>query len=58
MTSQLAALCFDAHDPDALARFWSGILGWETTDDAMGGPALLPADDTGFRIRFVPTDRP
>ncbi|MEO5710163.1 MAG: VOC family protein, partial [Nocardioidaceae bacterium] len=42
----------------ALARFWSGILGWETTDDAMGGPALLPADDTGFRIRFVPTDRP
>ncbi|CAN5409737.1 VOC family protein [soil metagenome] len=58
MTSQLAALCFDAHDPAALARFWSGVLGWETTDDPWGGPALMPVDDTGFRIRFVPTDRP
>ncbi|GAB2505641.1 VOC family protein [Nocardiopsis aegyptia] len=54
MASRLLALCFDANDPDGLARFWSGALGWETADDPAGGATLLPADDTGFRIRFVP----
>src|SRR3954453_23577815 len=34
MTSRLAALCFDANDPSGLARFWSGVLGWEPTADA------------------------
>ena len=33
MTSQLIALCFDANDPLRLARFWSGVLGWEMADD-------------------------
>jgi hypothetical protein len=36
----------------ALARFWSGLLGWEQGDDF----ALVPADDTGFRIRFLPSE--
>jgi predicted enzyme related to lactoylglutathione lyase len=49
MTSQLFALSFDANDPDGLARFW----GWEATEDHHDGIALLPNDDTGFRIRFV-----
>jgi predicted enzyme related to lactoylglutathione lyase len=53
MTSHLVALCFDANDPVRLARFWGGVLGWETADD--DGVALLPSDDTGFRIRFLPT---
>jgi catechol 2,3-dioxygenase-like lactoylglutathione lyase family enzyme/predicted enzyme related to lactoylglutathione lyase len=55
MTSQLFAVCFDASQPVRLARFWSGILGWEMADDPDDGVALLPGDDTGFRIRFVPT---
>ncbi|MEV7803328.1 VOC family protein [Microbispora sp. NPDC088329] len=55
MTCHLVALCFDAHDPLRLARFWAGILGWETADDLHGGIALLPSDDTGFRIRFLPS---
>jgi predicted enzyme related to lactoylglutathione lyase len=55
MTSRLIALCFDANDPPLVARFWSGLLGWELTDDPQGGVTLLPADDTGFRLRFVPT---
>ena len=55
MTSQLFALCFDASHPLRLAQFWSGLLGWEMTDDPHDGVALLPSDDTGFRIRFVPT---
>ena len=55
VTSQLVALCFDANDPVGLARFWSGVLGWELADDPDGGVTLLPSDDTGFRFRFVPT---
>ncbi|HST83773.1 MAG TPA: VOC family protein [Kineosporiaceae bacterium] len=55
MTSQLMALCVDAHDPLGLARFCSGVLGWEMLEDAEDEIALLPADDTGFRIRFLPT---
>ncbi|WP_378789240.1 VOC family protein [Nonomuraea fastidiosa] len=56
MTAQLVALSWDALDPAALARFWAGVLRWESVDDPRGGVALLPADDTGFRIRFQPTD--
>ena len=32
MTSHLFALCFDAHDPSRLARFWAGVLGWTATE--------------------------
>jgi predicted enzyme related to lactoylglutathione lyase len=55
MTSHLFALSFDANDPLGLARFWSGVLGWEMADDLDDGIALLPSDDTGFRIRFLST---
>jgi catechol 2,3-dioxygenase-like lactoylglutathione lyase family enzyme len=60
MTMQLVALCFDANDPLGLARFWSGVLGWDTADDRADhdGVTLLPGDDTGFPIRFVPTEVP
>jgi predicted enzyme related to lactoylglutathione lyase len=58
MTSRLVALCFDALDPSGLAGFWSGVLRWEIADDPLGGVALLPSDDTGFRIRFVATEEP
>jgi predicted enzyme related to lactoylglutathione lyase len=55
MPADLLALSFDADDPVGLARFWAGVLGWETADDRQDGLALLPSDDTGFRIRFLPT---
>lgn len=58
MTSHLVALCVDANDPPRLARFWAGLLGWEMTDDPHDGRVLLPHDDTGFRIRFLHTDKP
>ena len=57
MTSQLVALCFDANDPRRLARFWAGVLGWETAGDPDDGIVLLPSDDTGFRLRFLPTSK-
>ncbi|MGH1563186.1 VOC family protein [Mumia sp. DW29H23] len=56
MTTTLHALCFDAYDPPALARFWAGVLAWDTTDDSPDGVDLLPRDDTGFRLRFVASD--
>jgi predicted enzyme related to lactoylglutathione lyase len=52
MTCRFLALCFDANDPRALARFWAGVLGWQMADDPDGGVALLASDDTGFQIRF------
>ena len=54
MTCQLLALCIDADDPLRLARFWSGVLGWELADDSGDGVSLVPSDDTGLRIRFLP----
>ncbi|WP_367325638.1 VOC family protein [Streptomyces sp. HUAS ZL42] len=56
MTSQMFALCFDASEPLRIAGFWSGLLGWETADDPHEGVTLLPRDDTGFRLRFLPTE--
>jgi hypothetical protein len=58
MALQLVALTLDAQDRHLLASFWSGVLGWRSTEDPRGGVALLPSDDTGFRLRFVATDRP
>ena len=55
MTCQLVALCFAANNPHRLARFWAGVLGWRIADHTPDGIALLPNDDTGFRIRFLPT---
>ncbi|MEE4544818.1 VOC family protein [Streptomyces sp. V4-01] len=61
MTCHLFAVCFDAQEPVRVARFWSGVLGWETADEPAGGGdgvALLPGDDTGFRLRFLPAEGP
>jgi predicted enzyme related to lactoylglutathione lyase len=55
VTCDLEALCFDAQDPQRLASFWAGLLGWAPADDEL---ALLPDDDTGFRLRFQPTREP
>jgi len=55
MSADLFALCFDAKDPVGLAHFWSGVLGWTPTADRDGSVALVPGDDTGFRLRFVPS---
>src|SRR3954466_11900046 len=53
MTSHLFALSFDANDPPRLAHFWAGVLDRAMADDPHDGIALLPSDDTGFRIRFL-----
>ena len=53
MTSRLVALCFDANDPLALARFWAASLGWEIEDATDDEVALVPTDGTRFEILFL-----
>ncbi|MEV5954368.1 VOC family protein [Streptomyces sp. NPDC051987] len=58
MTSQLLAICFNATRPSDLARFWSGVLGWEPADGPDDDVAIQSPDTTGFRIRFLPGAQP
>ena len=55
MASQLHALTFDTPDPGRLADFWRGVLGWPSVTDPYDARALEPVDDTGFRLRFLPS---
>lgn len=57
MTCRLVALCLDADDPIGLARFWAGVLGQEMAKGRQDGIVLLPGDDTGFRLRFLPAQQ-
>jgi hypothetical protein len=52
MTARLVALCVDANDPVGLARFWAEALRWEIDGETREEIALLPNDDTSFRIEF------
>ena len=52
MAARLHALTVRASDPEALATFWGGLLGWERAPE---GVVLLPDADTRFRLAFVPT---
>ncbi|MFC6982075.1 VOC family protein [Streptomyces cirratus] len=54
MTSRLFAICFRATRPSSLAQFWSGLLGWESTEGPDTDVTLLPPDPAGIRIRFLP----
>jgi predicted enzyme related to lactoylglutathione lyase len=49
---------FDAVDPAALARFWSGVTGQPAADESRpGNPFWLvsgPSDEAGVRLVFVP----
>ncbi|MFE2582135.1 VOC family protein [Streptomyces sp. NPDC059378] len=58
MTSQLFAICFNATRPSDLARFWSGVLGWQPADGPEDGIAILPPGPAGYRIRFLPSQEP
>jgi predicted enzyme related to lactoylglutathione lyase len=57
VTCRLIALSLDAQDPDRLAQFWAGLLGWAVADDSQDGLELRPGDDTGFSFWFRPTQQ-
>ncbi|MFC7495658.1 MULTISPECIES: VOC family protein [unclassified Nocardioides] len=58
MSCDLVALCFAAHDPVALARFWGRLLGWHPLEVRDGGIDLVPTDGTAYRLRFVAGQQP
>ncbi|MFB6678140.1 VOC family protein [Streptomyces sp. NPDC056390] len=58
MASQLFAICVNATQPSGLARFWSGVLGWEPAGGPDDDVAILPPDTAGFRICFRPSQEP
>ena len=58
MTCELVALCVDANDPAALARFWGDVLRREVDDAGSGGVVLPPDGEPGFAVRFAPTSAP
>jgi predicted enzyme related to lactoylglutathione lyase len=53
MTSRLVALCFDASDPQRLARFWAAALRWEVGEEDSDVVSLVPTDGTRFQIDFA-----
>jgi predicted enzyme related to lactoylglutathione lyase len=55
MSSRLFAISFDAHQPERLAHFWSGVLGLGRTDASHDGVALLSGNDAGYRLGFRPS---
>ena len=55
MALDLHAVCFDAIDPERVAQFWAGVLGWEQIHDPEGAVALAPSAETRIGLRFAPT---
>ena len=54
MTSRLISVTFDANDPARLAQFWATALGWDIDQRDEVEIDLLPTDDTGFYLAFLP----
>jgi predicted enzyme related to lactoylglutathione lyase len=64
MSIRMQAVCVDARDPSALARFWSQVLGWRLTYEEPGEavlepPAGSPEDGIAADLVFlaVPDDK-
>ena len=55
MTSNLLALCFDANDPLRLARFWAGVLGWDSPTTIAAASHSYPMTTPGSGSDSVPT---
>ena len=55
MTSRLDAVQLHPGDPDSVARFWAGLLGWEV--DVGGAFDVVPPDAAGFRLRVLATTK-
>ena len=51
MTAELVALGIDANDPETLARFWAGVLGWGSAATRPAAPpcshAMKPGSPSG-----------
>ena len=59
MAAKFTELIVDAADTDALATFWSAVLGWPRRD-SYGGPVIEIGDPSGGHptLVFVPVGDP
>jgi predicted enzyme related to lactoylglutathione lyase len=61
MTSMVLNVTIDSADPQAQARFWSGVTGQPASDESRpGNPFWLvgpPSDQEGPRLVFVPVTK-
>ena len=55
MAARLIAFCIDAHDPTGLARFWSGVLGWELYGGWATGVAIGDEDSRRHILGLLAT---
>lgn len=53
MPLTISTLTIDCHDPDRMAEFYAGLLGWKRADTDRGAPALVGPPDVGFGLRFA-----
>ncbi|GAA4606293.1 catechol 2,3-dioxygenase-like lactoylglutathione lyase family enzyme [Actinoplanes octamycinicus] len=56
MTGRRLEIRFEVGRPAGAARFWAGLLGRETVEEA--GGVLVPGGDTQAGLRFVPGGEP
>jgi len=58
VSTRVTELCFDANDPELLARFWNTVLHWDSRTDEDRDVRLHPTDDTSFTIFFCCVPEP
>jgi len=58
MAARLTEIVVDGHDPERLAAFWSGVLGWEVVDRDEGSVEIAgPGDGPTLLFEPVPEDK-
>jgi predicted enzyme related to lactoylglutathione lyase len=54
MTLRFSEICVDAHDAEALAAWWSRVLGWPAEEDEDGDFVMHPPAGAGPDWLFIP----
>lgn len=58
MTSRIAAVAIDAHDPRKVAEFWAAVLDWKIVEESEGVVSIAPVDAAWPTIDVVPVPEP
>ncbi|MGU3497376.1 VOC family protein [Mycobacterium sp. C31M] len=53
MSLILSQIAVDARDPEALAKWWSEVLGWPTRVDSDGDAFVTPPPGQGTELLFL-----
>jgi predicted enzyme related to lactoylglutathione lyase len=58
VSSRLAVVVVDAHDPAVVARFWCEVLGWSVVEESEDGVSIAASDGSWPTIDVVPVADP